>query len=370
MKVLMISKALVSAAYHSKLERLSSEPDVELTLLVPDRWGKTRLEKESASGYRIIPRKVALSGYNHLHWYPGLFRLIRDLRPDIVHIDEEHYSFVTFQATRASKAVGAKVLFFTWQNIEKKYPPPFSLFEKYNFENVSCAIAGSGSAREVLIAKGFRRDIYVIPQFGVEPAFYSSPRDGKTEEPRKGGKFVIGFIGRLVWEKGLLDLVDALEKIGGNTSLLIVGEGSLKKKLLRRAERLGLSERIHFVGTVPSQEVPGMLLRMNCLVLPSRTTSAWKEQFGRVIVEAMAAGVPVIGSDSGEIPSVVGEAGLIFAEGRPDILAEKIRVLMDNPALREKLRVLGRRRVNERFTSLIIARKTLEVYRKLMDETS
>ncbi|MGR3300959.1 MAG: hypothetical protein ACUZ8I_00505, partial [Candidatus Scalindua sp.] len=124
MKVLVIWKALVSKAHHRKIEVLAGFKDVEITLIVPTKWNKANLEKEYCSEYKIIPVRVMLSGYNHFHWYPWLERYVRQVQPDIFHIEEEHYSLVTFQAIRLAKKYNIKCLFVSWQNIYKEYPLP------------------------------------------------------------------------------------------------------------------------------------------------------------------------------------------------------------------------------------------------------
>ena len=103
MKVLIIWKALVSAAYHRKLKELAKFKDVELTLIVLTKWHNINLERKYCEKCKIIPTKILMSGYNHFHWYPGLEKYIRQIRPDIFHIEEEHYSIVTFQAIRLAK---------------------------------------------------------------------------------------------------------------------------------------------------------------------------------------------------------------------------------------------------------------------------
>ena len=102
---------------------------------------------------------------------------------------------------------------------------------------------------------------------------------------------------------------------------------------------------------------------LDVLVLPSRTQPHWKEQFGRVLVEAMSCGVPVVGSTCGEIPHVVGDAGCIFPEDDVPALRKVLQHLADHPELRQELGAAGRRRVLERYTMEQVARQTLAVYR-------
>ena len=288
--------------------------------------------------------------------------------PDILHIDEEHYSLVTYQAMRISKELALKSLFFTWQNINKKYPFPFSCIEKYNFKYSSIAIAGNRDAKEILRLKGYAKDIVVIPQFGVDPKVFL--KNDADERRRVFGfssnHFVIGFLGRFVPEKGLLSLVRALPLIPERGILFLIGNGPLYAGILREARRLGVSERVVIAPAVPSGNVPEILNCCDCMVLPSLTRNNWKEQFGRVLVEAMSCEVPVIGSDSGEIPNVIGDAGLIFKEGDHIALAENISLLLNNGSVCAELGQKGRARVLNRFTQLRVAEDTFRVYKTLM----
>jgi len=106
------------------------------------------------------------------------------------------------------------------------------------------------------------------------------------------------------------------------------------------------------------------------LVLPSRTTRSWKEQFGRVLIEAMACETPVVGSSSGEIPKVIGDAGLIFPEGDVVTLAHILGCVHDTAELGTQLGKKGRGRVLEMFTHRRIAEETVRLYRELLGTRS
>jgi glycosyltransferase involved in cell wall biosynthesis len=279
----------------------------------------------------------------------------------VVHVDEEPYNLTTFLAMRDARRVGARSVFFTWQNLARRYPPPFSWFERSTFRSASSAIAGNADAGEVLRGRGYSGPISIIPQFGVDPDRFRPP----AAPPDESGPFVIGYLGRLVEEKGLLLLVEALVGLGQEWRVELYGHGPLRPALEARAAELGLSKRVFVRPPVPSTEVSTLLGRMHVLALPSLTRPNWKEQFGRVLVEAMACGVPVIGSDSGEIPNVIGSAGLVFPEGSVAGLRDCLEQLLVSAARRRKLATLGRARVLERFTHQQIAAATVEVYRQM-----
>jgi glycosyltransferase involved in cell wall biosynthesis len=116
-------------------------------------------------------------------------------------------------------------------------------------------------------------------------------------------------------------------------------------------------------------EMPSFYNKLDAIVVPSRTRSNWKEQFGRVIIEAMACGVPVIGSDSAAIPEVVGDDGLIFPEGQVEALAACLQHLIDDSKLRRILGERGRTRVLRQYTQAQVAAQTVKVYHEMLSAT-
>jgi len=353
MRVVILSKALVAGAYQRKLEEIA-RLGVDLTALVPPSWreprvGEQRLERRFTQGYNLEALPITLNGRHHLHFYPTLARTLRRLRPEVLHVDEESFNLATFLAMRAGLAVGARCCFYNWANIDRRYPPPFSLFERHSFRHAAHAIAGNQEAAAIIRGHGYQGPISVIPQFGVDP------------DP-----FTVGYLGRLVPEKGVLDLVEVLPQLPEHIRLRLVGDGALRPQLLARATALGVSERVELRPAVGSTDVPAALAELDLLVLPSRTTASWKEQFGRVLIEAMSCGVPVLGSSSGEIPHVIGDAGLTFAEGDIAALGQAIARVADDTGLRADLARRGRARVLAEFTQAAIARRHVAVYAAML----
>jgi len=370
MRVVMVSKAFVRGAYQRKLEELAALPDVELTLITPPSWREagqtTELDVRFTRGYEVVVLPIAFNGHFHVYFYRGLGRAIAERRPDILHVDEEPYNLSTFQAMWEARRRGARTLFFTWQNIYRQLPAPFSWIERSVYRWADWAIAGNQDAVDVLRRKGYGGPTSVIPQFGVDPAlFYPQDRpDGKRSRP-----FVIGFLGRFEESKGLLDLLEACAGLGtaaGDWQLRLIGGGPLRETIEQRATALGIARHLDIRSSVPSTEVPRELNQLDVLVLPSRTTPSWREQFGRALTEAMACAVPVIGSDSGEIPNVIGEAGLSFPEGDVARLRDCLAELRTDPMLRRELAERGRARVLAHYTQAQIAAQTYAVYCKLL----
>jgi glycosyltransferase involved in cell wall biosynthesis len=382
----MISKAVVVGAYQRKLEELACLPDMALTAIAPPAWrdsrGETRLERMYTAGYRLVETPIALNGHFHTHFYPRLAAELTAARPDLVHVDEEPYNMATWQAIRWANAHGVPAVFFTWQNLHRRYPPPFRWIEQYNHRHAAHAIAGNQEAQDILRAKGFAAPITVIPQFGVDPGLFRPAQ--ATGERSDGPRLVVGYAGGLVPEKGVDVLIEAMAACHHQMAaprddtgrpgqaqpplchLRIAGAGSEQARLQALVDQLGLADCVAFVGRLVSTDMPAFYNTLDVLVVPSRTLPHWKEQFGRVLVEAMACGVPVVGSNSGEIPHVIGDAGLIFPEDNIKALAAILARLASDPQLRAELCQRGRTRVLAHYTQQRIALATYEVYRQAL----
>jgi glycosyltransferase involved in cell wall biosynthesis len=362
MKVLMVSKSSVLAAHHGKLDELA-KMGVDLTVIVPPRWGSQRLEIREADRYTIRALPCWFTPRNHFHFYPAR---IGPIDADVVYLEEEPWSLVTQQFVRLCVRARKPVIFTTWQNIHKNYPPPFDFFERYTFRHAHAAVAGNREVAEVLRARGFTKLISVVPH-GVDPEVFIK-RDATPLRKKLGVEhaFVVGFVGRVVASKGIADLVRAFALLPSDSVLVMVGDGDFWVEGQRLAASLGVNSRVRWIREVPSLEVPNYINLLDALVLPSRTMSNWKEQFGRVLVEAMACQVPPVGSSSGEIPHVIGDAGLVFPEGDADALAEQLRCLYQSAELRGRLGRKGRTRVLENYTHKRMAEQNLSLYQEVL----
>lgn len=356
------------AASHRCRARELAKLGVRLTVVLPEKWEYQRFESGSEEGYEVRVSPIALawsklgSLAHHTFYYREISRIICREPWDLVHIDEEPFNFACYHAAKLCSRNGLKWIFFSWQNILKRYPPPFSMFEKSAFENANAAIAGSSAVEMVLRQRGFAKPVKVISQFGVNPDVSRSM--DRFHVRRKLGLegFTVGYIGRMVREKGLDTLVRAFAQLPDEAKLVLVGSGPFEPVLKQMVSSLGIFERTRCVPWTNSQGISEYMNALDTLVLPSRTVRSWKEQFGRVLVEAMACGTCVVGSDSGEIPNVIGDAGLVFHEGDEQELARHLARLMKDPSLRDRLGRHGQARVMDRFAYSKIARDTLAVY--------
>lgn len=367
MRVLMLSKACIVGIYQSKLEEIAKFPNIDLQVLVPPSWrdkqGETHLERAFVDGYDLTVTPIRFNGSYHLHYYPQFAKHVAAFQPDIIHIDEEPYNLATWLALRTARKFNAKTIFFSWQNIARRYPFPFHQMERAALNSVDYAIVGTESAAQVWQEKGYAGKLAVIPQFGVDPDLFKP-----ADTPPQNKTLKIGYAGRLWIGKGVDLLINALNTIRDlNWHLEIIGSGPQESDLIAQIERLNLTDRVTITNWVPSVEMPAQFQKLDCLVIPSRTRESWKEQYGRVIIEAMSTGLPVIGSDSGAIPDVIGDAGLIFPEDNCPALANHLRELIQNESLRHELGQKGRDHVLAHFTQQQIAAKTVAVYHELFD---
>jgi glycosyltransferase involved in cell wall biosynthesis len=379
-KVLLCFHALVTRSNHQLAEELSRDPEVELHVLAPPWWPEearaVRQEKPSDPAYSV--RQAPMIYWrrpqpNLFAYRAGLGRALRAVQPDILDFYEEPFSLVMGQALalRARYAPRARLLFYSAQNIYKRYPPPFRVFEQWAFRAAAGAYVCSSEVGAVLRAKGYRGDLRCIP-LGADPAVFEplTPAARADLQRRHGldpDRPVVGYLGRLHWEKGLAVLLAAVAGLPG-VQLVLVGDGPHRAAIMARAAALGLQERTLFVGAVPRPATPGYLNAMDCLVVPSLTTRRWKEQFGRIITEAALCALPVVGSSSGAIPEVVGPGGVIVAEGDVPALAGALAALLADPARRRALGAAGRARALGAFTWSQVARQRLALYRDVLHD--
>ena len=198
----------------------------------------------------------------------------------------------------------------------------------------------------------------IPPQLGVDTTHFAPRKNAALRAEFNWRAVVIGYAGRLVAEKGLRVLMRALEQVRGDFQLVLLGRGPLAAEISAWGAGLPSGQRVHIQATVPHADVPQWMNAMDLLVLPSLTTNFWIEQFGHVLIEGMACGLPVVVSDSGAMAQVVGAAGTVVPEGDVPALAAALQQLVDNAQRREMLGAAGRARVLAQFTHAEVAQQT------------
>lgn len=371
-RVLRVAHASLTPALRGRERAVARTfPNVRMEVVTPPRWRESGVdvETEPDEHFPVIKARTFLSRHIQLFAYDPrpIVRALRRHRPHIIDMDHEPYSVPCAEIVtlRNLFAPRAKIVMQTAQNILKRYPPPFTFLERRALRQVSAAYMCSETVREVLETKNFRGPTVLAP-FGIDTELFRPPEKKRTVPP--GEPLTIGFVGRLMPAKGTLLLADALAHLKEEKwRLLVVGEGERREAMSERLAAHGLLGRTRFTGAVPYEQTPGFFKKMDVLVVPTRTTGKIREQFGRVIIEAMGCRVPVVGSTCGAIPEVIGDAGLIFPENDAEALAGRLRLILRDGELRDRLAEAGRRRVLGKYTWEQAARRIYGAYLQALE---
>jgi len=380
LRILTIGHSYCVAMNRALVREVARDPEFDITVAAPSYFhGDLRpivLEPEPpGSPLRLVPLDTRLSRFIHVFRYDGaaLKALVKNGDFDVVHAWEEPYVYAGYQIAKALKDSRARFCFRTAQSYVKRYPPPFNFFERAVLGRAQGWIAGASLVYEAMLKKGFRKGTGRILNLAVDVTEFQplSPTIRARMREELGLESpMIGFVGRLTQAKGLDVLMQAMEQVGGERpwSLLLLGSGDYQEKVREWAARKGWSGRVK-VLLVKHADVPRYLGTMDLLLAPSQSMPNWREQFGRMIIEAFACGVPVIGSDSGEIPFVIGDAGQVVGETDVAGWANAIGHLLDYPEKREELKARGLARAS-RYSVTTIARQYGEYYRWLAGQST
>lgn len=377
LRILTIGHSYCVALNRAPLRELARDPDFDVTVGAPSFFqGDLRaikIEPEPPdSGLQVVPLNTRLSRLVHIFSYDNaaLEALIRSRDFDIIHAWEEPYIFAGYQIARAVKSSSARFCFRTAQSYVKRYPPPFGYFERNVLARAQGWIAGGRLVREAMLLRGFPIESGRTLTLAVDTDVFRPLTDATRTAVRSDlglSGLVIGFVGRLTRSKGLDVLMAALEKVDESLrwSLLVLGSGGYRDRVLAWAKRRGWSDRVK-IKLVDHADVPLYIGCMDLLVAPSQSERNWREQFGRMLVEAFGAGVPVIGSDSGEIPFVIGDAGKVVGETDVAGWTNAIESLLRSPDARADLRARGLARVSQ-YSVPTIASQYGDFYRWLAE---
>ncbi|MFC1503875.1 glycosyltransferase family 4 protein [Spirochaetota bacterium] len=372
-KILFIWHGAVVADYQIYIKKLASDKNYEIILLIPESFYETGRIVRAFTGnteFRTITLPVKREHQIVRYTFKGLGKVMRRERPDIIHLFEEPWSFCAFWAVfwKAVHAPHAAILFQTFENLHIHLSFKQRIIEKIVHSASRMAIACSDEIKNVLQEKGYKKEISMIP-IGVNKDNYIHLHETDITRIREKlhiGGTVIGYVGRFSEEKGVLDLLCAFKRINeDNCTLLCIGSGGLKDDIIAFSKKETVrnkNKRIIILDPFSPDKLGPYYACMDILVLPSRTTPRWKEQFGRTLVEAMLCGVNVIGSDSGEIPNVIGDGGLVFPEGDVESLKDSIELLLHDKEKAEELKKKGKERALMNYTWEIAAEKVLQLY--------
>ena len=362
MRAAILSSAYVDPAARGKLRALAGL-GCAVTALVPDRWegpdGRPlRSSWEELGTVRLAPVAVGGSAddLEGPRWSGrGIRKLLREAAPAVVQIEEAPWTRAAARALAEARKLGAPAVGFTSETIPETMPIGMSLRRRRVIRGMAGIVCANAVA-DALVAKEFPEiPRLVAPRVGIAPPL--TPARGSE------GGFVLGFSGRLVPEKGLDLLLRAAVRLAGRWSLLVSGTGPAQLELEGLAERLGIASRVTWLGAQPREDRERIWNGLDCFVAPSRATRRWVETHAPSVVTAMAHGVPVIVSNTGALPSIVGDAGAVVPEDDVGALADTLQRLLDAPGARAAMGARGRRRAMADFADDAVAARLLDFWR-------
>jgi glycosyltransferase involved in cell wall biosynthesis len=298
----------------------------------------------------LHPTRVLLAGAPQRHLYLTSARRVGTrLRPDVAFIEAEPFALPAAQWGFALSRLGVPFGVQCYENIDRRLPAPVRWLRSAVLRRAAFVAARSDTAAVLAHRWGAVGEVDLappaVPGWDAVPVSASRP-------------FTVGYAGRLVPSKGLIDLLEAVRQLDAPVELLLIGDGELRTQLEGQPIP---GSKVRVLTGLSHDEMASGYAQLDVLALPSHTTPTWKEQFGRVVIEALWCGVPVVGSDSGEIPWLIGltKGGLVFPEGDRVALAERLTQLRESPELGASLARTGRASV-ERLFSVAAATDALQ----------
>ena len=377
MKVLFVWHAAIEPEYRKLFVELSKEVE-QLIVIAPSSWTEGgRLQylenKKNDLDYNLIPLSVIFRNKIRFHFYPNFFKIIsiaKTFKPDVLHLFEEPFSFVCSEFISIFKmfSPNTKLIIESFENLDVVQRNIFHYIQKFNLKNTDLLINIPQEGELIWRSRGFRGCIKK-GNVGVDTKkFFKNYEFLKNKE-----RLRIGYVGRVTPEKGLDTLIEAFLALingGFNVELSVVGSGNedYVNKLKDKLNKLILENKVFFEESLDSDNLASLYNKIDILVLPSLTILRWKEQFGRVLIEAMACETVVAGSSSGEIPVVIGDAGVVFREGDADDLFLKLKELILNPNSMKEFAKKGKERVDKLYSWEVVAKQLKEYYSELLEQ--
>lgn len=328
-----------------------------------------QLQREPGEASSVEPVRALFSRSAHVFVYGPALREKLARGVDLVHAWEEPYVFAGAEVALLTPA-RVPLVFSTAQNLSKRYPPPFAQLERWVVRRSAGWIAFGETVKQNLLTRpGYaERPARYIPM-GVDVELFQPDRAAGEDFLRElgwkeQGPPVVGYLGRFVPEKGVELLQRVLERLTTPWRALFVGGGPQEASLRAWAGRY--SDKVRIVTGVPHAQVPRVLNAMDVLCAPSQTTPRWKEQFGRMLAEGFACGVPVLTSDSGEIPHTAGDAARVLPEADVAAWTSALAELLESPDRRRELSSRGRERAVTRFAWPVVAREHLSFFESVL----
>jgi glycosyltransferase involved in cell wall biosynthesis len=369
-RALIVSRVYADPSARGKLRALAGL-DVAVAAAVPDRWVPAGLDREQQTnwgqdgGVRTVPIPIRgnASADADPYWHARTMRgLLTDYRPDLLQIEEEPGSNGAAAIARAARRLKIPYVLLTRESLPVSRGTLAALRRNRALAGAAGLVSVNQHAGRLSLRGHPSLPHRTIPQLGV-PLPLSVER-----RPHTG--LAIGFVGRLIPEKGLDLLFRAAVKLVGRWTITVVGTGPAQEELEGLAERLGIAGRVTWLGALPRSGVDQVWPSLDVVVAPSRTTARWIETMPRAALEAMAHGIAVVGSAAGAIPETLGDGGIVVPEEDVAALAEVLQRLHDQPGEHARLGAAGRRLVMDAYTDAAVARRTLEFWHEIIRATA
>ncbi len=273
------------------------------------------------------------------HWLFGLDNLVHQYKPSILHVAETYFAY-THQALQLKKQGLVKTIISTcWETIPHNNE---TLTRKRQWKHeaiklIDHFIVPTFKAKQALVKEGVKSQRISLIRVGVDLDKFHP-----NSKPKRTKTLTITYLGRRVAEKGIDDLIQATHQLAH------------------------LNFKLQLIHHLPYNQTPEAYRQTDIFVLPSRQTETWEEQYGMVLVEAMASGLPIITTQTGAIPEVVGDSALLVPDKSPQQLALALETLLTNPALRLKLARKARARAEKYFDRQLIAKQLEKLYNRFI----
>ena len=350
---------------HRARERALVAAGVDVVLVVPSHWPDEGADPTlPGEDFPIVELPIRRPGDVNRHAYAdqdALARILHHVAPSILDIYEEPFSLSARQWLQAARP-DLPVAMYTAQNVDKRFPPPFAHYEAAAHGRVAALYPCSRQAAAVARGKGFSGLIEVLPLGYDDAVFHPGDQSLADDE------ITLGLFGRLVPEKGVVDAVEMLSRLNRThpARLVVVGSGPEEAAVRARAAALGVADRFELLPWQSAAELADIYRKTHVVLVPTRPTTTWVEQFGRVIVEAQASGAVVAGYASGAIPETAGEAAILAEVGAVAELAGRLETLVSDPAEFARRRAQGIELSRTRTWSRLAERQA-ELYRRVAD---
>ncbi|HJQ50785.1 MAG TPA: glycosyltransferase family 4 protein [Gaiellaceae bacterium] len=350
---------------HRQRERSLQALGIDITLVVPSSWPERGAEAQiSRESFAIVELPVSRPTDVNRHTYTnleGMREVVREANPDVLDVHEEPFSAAGRQWLKAATA-DLPIVMYTAQNVAKRYPPPFTVYERRSHRRAAALYPCSRQAASVARGKGFDGLLEVIP-LGFDPELFRPGEQSLDDE-----ELVLAIFGRLVPEKGVRDAVRVFERVNSvrPARLVVVGFGPEEQPAHELAAALGVADRLEVEPWLSADRVAQIYRQAHVVLVPSIATTTWTEQFGRVIVEAQASGAVVAGYATGSIPEVGGQGAVLVSEGDVAALANAVVDLIGDPFDFERRREQGLA-LGETRTWRRVAEQQAALYRRVVE---